>query len=108
LLLVADQDYVGVDVTADYCQLAAVGRPTEVVAYVLGFEVGDLLSRGAVEILLPEIVDVAVANGVDNRLALGGEADRTVVLALELDQLLRLAGDNVDQGQVLFVLPSVF
>ena len=48
LLNVMDEDYVRIDVAADDGELGAVGRPLELGADVLRFEIGDLPARGAV------------------------------------------------------------
>ena len=67
---------------ADDGELFAVEGPIEV-ADQFRLEIGDLFSRRTVEILEPEIIDIAVAHRVDNAFAVAGEADWPIAESLE-------------------------
>jgi hypothetical protein len=76
-LRVADEDDVGLPVAADDGQLLAVIGVVEV-ADEFRLEVGELLSRRTVKILEPEIIGLAVTDGVNDSLAVTREQDRAV------------------------------
>ena len=92
---VVDEDDIGVSVATNQSQLRSVKRPVEV-DDVLGLEICDLLAGRAVEGLLPEIVGVAVTEGIGDGPAVGSEADRPATRALEVESLHRLFGISRD------------
>ena len=67
---VADQDNVRIGVTANKTELFAIEGPMKI-GNMLGGELGDLPSLGAIQWLLPEVIDASRAHGVNNRLAVG-------------------------------------
>jgi hypothetical protein len=85
-------------VAADEGEFGTVGRPSEAVADVLGSEIGYLLSGGTVERLEPEVVDVMVADGIDDGFAIGTEADRSRRRTLEIEKLGGLLGVEGGKG----------
>ena len=66
---------VGVGVAAEHGEFAAVEGPVDLVD-AFGFEVGDLLARGAIERLEPEIIGVLVTEGIHHGFAVVRKADR--------------------------------
>jgi hypothetical protein len=70
---VAEEDYVGFDVTAGHEEFLGVGRPAEAVD-LFGREMGNLAARFAVEWLQPEVLLIFLAaNHVEERMAVGSE-----------------------------------
>jgi hypothetical protein len=64
---VAEEDYVGFDVTAGDEEFLGVGRPAEAVD-LFGREMGNLAARFAVEWLQPEVLRIFLAaNHVEER-----------------------------------------
>ena len=74
---VVDQHHIGFAMAADDGQLFAVWGIAEV-ADEFRLEVGDLLARSAIQVLQPEIVRSAVANGVDDAGAVVPEDNRII------------------------------
>ena len=74
--LIADQDDIRVGVAAHQSDFAAVRGPVEV-PDVLRLERGELFARGAVQRLLPQVVDAIFANHVKQRLPVARELDQT-------------------------------
>src|ERR1700691_251719 len=72
-LRVANQDHIGVVVTANYGQLLAIKRPVKV-PDAFGGEIGNVPAFGTVERLQPQIVDTLVAGGVNHGFAIMAEA----------------------------------
>jgi hypothetical protein len=70
---VAEEDYIGFDVTAGDVEFLGVGRPAEAVD-LFGREMGNLAARFAVEWLQPEVLRIFLAaNHVEERMAVGSE-----------------------------------
>ena len=70
---VAEEDYIGYDVTAGNVEFLGVGRPAEAVD-LFGREMGNLAARFAVEWLQPEVLRIFLAaNHVEERMAVGSE-----------------------------------
>jgi hypothetical protein len=88
-------------VAADEAELLAVKRPEEV-AEAFRLEIGDLLSRRAVERLQPEVIGILVAEGVEYSFAIGGKASRPRLGALQFQELGVLRRIDWDQRQYLF------
>jgi hypothetical protein len=70
------QEYnIGLGVAANHTQLATVEGPVKV-HDAFRFEVGDLLSRRAIERLEPEIIGVLVTESINDSFAIMGETDK--------------------------------
>src|SRR5215471_20334842 len=82
LLRVANEDDVGISVTADEAQLPAIKRPVKV-SDALRSETGKLLSRRPVKRLLPQIVGILVAEGISYRFAIRREANTSLARMLQ-------------------------
>src|SRR5215469_2956049 len=77
LVRVVDQHHVGFAVPADGGELFAVVRVIEI-ADEFRFEVGELLAGRTIQMLQPEIVGLAVTNGVNDASAVPLEQDRAI------------------------------
>ena len=77
LLRVANQDDVGFSVAAYDGELLAVIRVVEI-ADEFRLEVDKLLSRRTIKVPQPEIIGLAVANGVNDASAVALEHDRPI------------------------------
>src|SRR5580658_5268672 len=74
---------------------------------VLRLEIGDLFSRRAIKRLRPEVIDPAVAEGINNAFTVMRETDRTSSRTFELQGLQSLVGIYGGEHEHLHVLAEM-
>src|ERR1700751_2770634 len=101
---VPEEDYVGIEATAEDGEGFAVGGPGEAAAALFGSELSDVVAGAAVDGLDPDVVDAVFADGVGERFAVGREMDAAGDVRIGCNQLAGAFGSGIETDQRDFLV----